>query len=105
MTLFVVTYDHPDASGWQQWVMPHVAWLQARLADGALLASGPFPQEPVKSALLIMQAESREALEAIIATDPFAEAGLIANMTLREWDPIFGAFNPLSSMPGQLQGS
>lgn len=79
--------------------MLHVAWLQARLDDGSLLASGPFSGEQLKSALLIMDAPNIATLESLIATDPFAEEGLIANMSVRQWDPIFGAFNSQSSMP------
>jgi uncharacterized protein YciI len=56
MVLFIVTYDHPDEAGWQQQLMPHIAWLQERIRDGALLASGPFSEVAVKSALLIMSA-------------------------------------------------
>ena len=101
MPLYLVTYQHPDEAGWQVHLRPHVDWLKLRLADGALIASGPFPGEPVKSAMLIMAAPDRAALEAIIATDPFASHGLIDNVTIREWDPIFGAFNTRSSMTGR----
>jgi uncharacterized protein len=99
MALFIVTYEHPDAERWQQYLMPHITWLQERLLDGSLIASGPFSDVAEKSALLIMTAPDKAALESIIATDPFAVEGLIANMTIRAWDPIFGAFNDRSSMP------
>lgn len=102
MPLYVVTYDHPDEAGWRQQVMPHVVWLQDRLNDGSLLASGPFTDRPGKSAMLILHAPDRTVLDALIASDPFAEHGLIANMTVREWDPIFGAFNDRSTMPGRF---
>ncbi|BCW87354.1 hypothetical protein sos41_04830 [Alphaproteobacteria bacterium SO-S41] len=51
-----------------------------------------------------MAAPDRPALETLIARDPFAIHGLIADMTITEWDPIFGVFNTESSMPGQMQG-
>ena len=103
MPLYVVTYEHPDEAGWREHVTPHVGWLQDRLADGSLLASGPFSGDATRTALPILTAPDREAVEALIATDPFAVHGLIADMTVREWDPIFGAFNARSSRPGQLQ--
>lgn len=99
MTIFIVTYEHPDDAGWQQHLMPHLTWLQERLADGSLLSSGPFSDADVKSAMLIMTAPDQASLEIVIATDPFAIEGLIANMSIRAWDPIFGVFNDRSSMP------
>ena len=99
MPLYAVTYDHPDEEGWRQHVGPHVVWLRERLDDGSLLASGPFPGEAVKAALLIMDAPDRQELDRIVASDPFAMADLIANLTIREWDPIFGTFNARSTMP------
>ncbi len=104
MPLYIITYAHPDETGWQQHLMPHILWLQAQLKAGNLLASGPFPQATQKEAMLIMRAPNRAALDALITSDPFAIEGLIADMTVREWDPIFGAFNMESSLPGQLQG-
>jgi uncharacterized protein len=99
MPIFIVTYEHPDEDGWQQHLISHIAWLQERVLDGALIAAGPFSEAAAKSALLVMGAPDRTALESIIATDPFAVEGLIANMTIRAWDPIFGEFNDRSSMP------
>lgn len=83
--------------------MPHVGWLQDRLADGSLIASGPFTGDATRAALLIMSAADQGALMRLIESDPFSMAGLIANMTVREWDPIFGAFNAQSTMPGKMQ--
>ena len=101
MPVYVVTYEHPDESGWQRHLMAHVDWLQDRLKDGSLLASGPFSGDTLKSALLLMTAPDRQSVVDLIAGDPFAEQGLIENMTIREWDPIFGVFNARSSIPQQ----
>ncbi len=103
MPLYVVTYDHPDADGWAVHLLPHVGWLKDRLADGSLLASGPFVAASERTAMLIIAVADRSALDLLIATDPFAIEGLIANLVVREWDPIFGAFNERSSRPEQLQ--
>lgn len=92
MTTYVVTYAHPDEDGWTMHVGPHVDWLVAHVEAGVLRASGPFIDTPVKSAMLIIDAPDRSALDAIIASDPFAIEGLIEDMTITEWDPMFGAF-------------
>ena len=104
MPIYVVTYEHPDEAGWKRHLIPHIGWLQAQLRAGALLASGPFSDRTVRPAMLIMSAPDRGALDELIASDPFAEHGLIDNLTITEWDPIFGVFNDRSSMPGQMQG-
>ena len=104
MPLYSVTYEHPDEDGWKQHVTAHVGWLQERLKDGSLLASGPFTNPDIKAALLIMCAPDRPTLDSLISSDPFAKEGLIENMTIEEWDPIFGAFNDRSTMPGRMQG-
>ena len=99
MPTYIVTYEHPDEHGWRTHLVPHVDWLRDRVADGSLLASGPLADQQPKAALLIVAAMDRAALDALIASDPFAEHSQIANLTVREWDPIFGAFNARSTMP------
>lgn len=99
MPIFAVTYDHPNETGWQQHLMPHIDWLKDRLKDGSLLASGPFAGEPGRTAMLLINMPDRPTLDQLIASDPFALEGLIENLTIRQWDPIFGAFNSLSTRP------
>lgn len=72
MTTYVVTYAHPDEDGWTAHVGTHVDWLTDQVASGALRASGPFVDTPVRSAMLIIDAPDRATLDAIIASDPFA---------------------------------
>ena len=103
MPLYVVTYTHPDATGWAAHLAAHVGYLQDLLAAGTLRASGPFTGAPDRRAMLILHAADRPALDALVDADPFAEHGLIADLTVAEWDPIFGAFNADSSYAGRLQ--
>lgn len=104
MATWVVTYKHPDFEGWQQHLRDHVIYLQGLLGSGVLRASGPVNHVPDREAILIISADTREALLEIIARDPFSIHGLIEDMTIREWDPLFGAFNADSSMPGRFPG-
>lgn len=103
MPLYAITYEHPDEEGWRRHLPPHIGWLQDRLSDGSLIASGPFKNDEGRAAMLIMSAPDADELARLIEGDPFSVEGLIANMTVREWDPIFGAFNAQSSMPGRMQ--
>lgn len=102
MPLYVVHYSHPDEKGWQEQLMPHVGWLREQVAAGVLRASGPIANPDVKRAMLIIAAADEAAVRAVIATDPFAVHGLIADMSIAEWDPIFGAFNGDSAMAGKI---
>ena len=97
MKFFVVTMTHPDGEGWGQHVMPHVEYLQALIARGKLRASGPAKGTPLRAGLLIFTVEDRAELDALIAADPFAIEGLIEELTVIEWDPMFGAFAAESS--------
>ena len=99
MAFYIVRFEHPDAQGWQQQLGAYLGWLRDRVADGTVRASGPLVGAPDRAATLIMAAPDRAALDAIIATDPFAIHGLIENMTVTQWDPIFGAWAAESTMP------
>ena len=101
MPTYFANYEHPNEEGWQQHVAAHIVWLQDRSKDGSLLASGPFEGTPVRGALLVFAADNKTAVNKIIASDPFAIEGLIENLRVTEWDPIFGAWNDRSSLPGR----
>ena len=104
MSFFVVRFEHPDGDGWQRQLGAHIAWLRDRVAEGSVRASGPLVGAPDRAAMLVMAAPDAGALDAIIATDPFAVHGLIENMTVVQWDPIFGAFAAQSTMPALAVG-
>ena len=101
MALYVVTFNHPDAEGWARHLMAHIRYLNALIEQGVLRASGPFVGDPDRTAMLIIEAADQKALLEIIGADPFAIEGLIHDMTVNEWDPIFGAFNADSSYAGR----
>jgi uncharacterized protein YciI len=55
-----------------------------------LLASGPMVDR--QAALLLFEADSIEELNALLDQDPFEIAGMIAERTIEEWNPVFGPF-------------
>ena len=57
-------------------------------AAGDLLASGPFTDAP--GALLVFRAASRDALDRLLAQDPYAAAGVLATVEAHAWDQVFG---------------
>ena len=73
---------------------PHRPAHQERLrqaeAEGLLLAGGAFA-DPVDGALLVMRAGSADELRAWADEDPYAKAGLMTGVTVREVNLAFGA--------------
>ena len=92
MKFFVVTMSHPDGPEWGQHVMPHVEYLKGLIVAGKLCASGPVIGGDLRAGLLLFTVEDRTELDALIAADPFAIEGLIEELTVTEWNPMFGAF-------------
>ena len=97
MAFFIVTMSHPEGPEWNRHVLPHVEYLLELVAAGKLKASGPMKGTPLRSGFLIFQADSRSAVEALVADDPFSKEGLIVSLSIDEWDPLFGAFGAESS--------
>lgn len=58
----------------------HVAELYAR---GDIRMSGPFADQ--RGALIIYEAPDLEAARALVAADPYTEAGVVEELELREW--------------------
>lgn len=92
MAFFLVTMTHPDGEGWGRHVLPHVAFLKDMIAAGKVRASGPVKGLGKRAGFIIVTADSREEVEQMIAEDPFAVEGLIDELTILDWDPMFGAF-------------
>ena len=92
MTFFVVTMTHPDGPGWGAHVVAHVEYLGGLIEADKLRASGPIVGGDLRAGLLLFSVETRAELDALIAADPFAIKGLISELTVTEWNPLFGAF-------------
>ena len=60
-----------------------------RLAQETLLGSGPF-EDGAPGALLVFGTADRAQLDTVLAADPFALEGLIAETDVREWDVVLG---------------
>jgi hypothetical protein len=83
---------HPDGDGWGQHVSAHVAYLLGLIKQGKIQASGPVTGLGKRAGFIIMSVDSAEEAHRLVAHDPFAVQGLIDDLTVLEWDPMFGAF-------------
>lgn len=90
MPFFVVTYTHPHEEGWRRHLRPHLDWLVQAVESGFLRASGPCLGNPVRSAMLVVTAADHQAALDLVSTDPYVIEGQVGDMTVIEWDPIFG---------------
>lgn len=102
MEFFLVTMRHPDGDGWNRELAPHIRYLRDLVGQGVLQASGPLKDSPKRAGFLIFRAEDEATVRRWIGEDPFATAGLIEELTVAEWDPLFGQFAAESS--GLLAG-
>jgi len=70
----------------------HLAWLKTDTAAEVLMA-GPWLNEDgdMAGSLLVVECESRAALDGWMSRDPYAAAGLPAEVTIK---PFLWAINP-----------
>lgn len=65
-------------------------WLGEGHEAGVVRMVGPYTDGT--GALLIVSAQSADAVSAFLAGDPFAQAGAIAGTRVTEWLNVFGPF-------------
>lgn len=65
----------------------HRAYLTSLIEQNKLFASGPT--EDGYGALIIYEAETPEAVEALMKGDPFFAAGVFLTWTVRPWKMVF----------------
>lgn len=94
MPVYAVTYVYVDDEPRKDEHRPaHRAWMSERLADGTLLASGPFRTS--NGALLICRAENAVTLADMLKGDPFSVEGLIQETKVEQWTNVFGPWTEL----------
>lgn len=70
----------------------HLDFLKANAA--AVKAAGPFLSDDgarMVGSLLVIEASDRAGLDALLAGDPYARAGLFESVTARPWRWVVGA--------------
>ena len=89
---FIVVMSHPDGPEWGEHVHAHVDYLKTKIAAGMSLASGQVLGRGLRSGMYLASVADRQELDDLIAGDPFAVAGLIAELEVVEWKPFLGIF-------------
>ncbi|AEE45983.1 YciI family protein [Cellulomonas fimi] len=93
MPTYAVRYTYDERTDVRDTFRPeHRAYLSTLADEGRLLGSGPFADgEP--GALLVFRADDRDALDALLAADPFAREGVVAVTDVRQWDLVLGPWS------------
>ena len=65
----------------------HREYLKSLLDTGKLVCAGPFLDD--FGSLIVYEADTKEAAEAILQADPFHANGIFVRWTIRPWKPVF----------------
>ena len=92
MPIYAVTYRYTDDGDHRQAVRPtHRDFLRGLAEQGVLVVSGPYAEaEEPPGALLILRADSKNEVSAALDKDPFRTEGIIADVSVVEWQPVSG---------------
>ncbi len=92
MQYFAVHYTYVDDAELIARHRPdHRAFLSG-LTDKGLIAGGAYPDTTPPSALLVVRAESAEAVSDLLAGDPFRINDVLADVRIVRWTPVIGIF-------------
>ncbi|HUJ56740.1 MAG TPA: YciI family protein [Gaiellaceae bacterium] len=87
MPLFALEYRFSPDPERRLAVRPrHRAYLEDLARSGVVRAAGPFGDDD--GALIIYSLEDEEALEHILADDPYVQEDVFATRSVREWRPF-----------------
>ena len=90
-TTFAVTYVYGGPADVLAARRPeHREYLGRLVEQGDLLASGPFDDDGVPGALLVLSAEDAAAVERLTDADPLVRHGVVTERTVRPWKVVLG---------------
>ncbi|GAA2666721.1 MULTISPECIES: YciI family protein [Actinosynnema] len=91
MARFAVELVYADDEAKRLEVRPaHRDYLRELQERGVLLAAGPYADET--GALLVYEAADEDELRAVLAADPYAPAGVVAEIRVHEWKALLGSW-------------
>lgn len=91
MTTFMIEYAYDERSDERDALRPaHRAYLAALAEQGTMLAYGRYDDGGAPGALLVCEAEDLDAVESVLAADPYMEAGLVPEHRIRIWPAVWG---------------
>jgi uncharacterized protein len=92
MATFAVLYRYStDADALDEHRPAHREYLGSLFLAGHIVVSGPLGEGGRPTALLIMQADSADAVAELLDEDPFRQKDLIVEREIRPWNVVYGA--------------
>lgn len=92
MTLYAIHYTYDERADERAALRPqHLAHFRALAESGRVPAIGRYGDTLEPGALIVVDVDSLDEAEQIVANDPYVEAGLVPARAIREW-PAFGAW-------------
>ena len=91
MPIFAAILTYADKDKLQQVRPRHRAYLEQLLAQGKLLASGPWTDD--SGALILYDAADEAEARALLAADPVSQTpSVLADVHLKEWSRVFASY-------------
>lgn len=89
MSLYAVHYVYDHRAAERDAARPeHRAWLLGLAERGVAKVFGRYEDGGEPGALLVFEAPSAEAVEELLAQDPYQAAGLVVGFTVRAWPAV-----------------
>jgi uncharacterized protein YciI len=89
VALFLLTYGYNETDQRAARREDHLAYLNKLKDDGALVIAGPY--EDLTGGAIVLDAESQEAAEELVAGDPYTQAEVTKDRYLRQWRLTVGS--------------
>lgn len=92
MSFYMVHYRYTDDTDLRDRVRPEHRRYTAALHDQGIIKAGGPTVGGDPGAYLIVMADSEAQVREVLAQDPFALQGAIAEVTVTPWNPVTGVF-------------
>jgi uncharacterized protein len=67
----------------------HARFMDALAGDGSIVLGGPLESE--EKTLLVINAESKQAVDGLLADDPWVPMGLLRTASVERWEILLEA--------------
>jgi uncharacterized protein YciI len=92
MPIYMIEYAYDGRTEERMSHRPdHLNYLNGLVDKGVMLAFGRFDDDGEPGALLMVKAESPDAVEEVVHLDPYVVAGLVPSHRVRRWAGVWGA--------------